>query len=139
MCVCVCVYVCVHVCVAQSVMSDSLRPHGLYLARFLCPWNSSGKNTRVDCHSFLQGNLPDPRIKPGSPALQADSLLSEPLRKSLGSIYVRQHTIFVFLFLTCFILLNSVQESPQRYGSTVACLRVRVTEYNSSGRHNMLV
>ena len=24
------------------------------------------------------GDLPDPRIKPGSPALQADSLLSEP-------------------------------------------------------------
>ena len=24
------------------------------------------------------GDLPDPRIKPGSPALQADSVLSEP-------------------------------------------------------------
>ena len=47
--------VCVQVCVSQSVMSGSLRPHRLYLARFLCPWNSSGKNTRVDCHSFLQG------------------------------------------------------------------------------------
>ena len=46
--------------------------------------------------------------------------------------------MFVFLFLTYFILLNSVQESPQRCGLTVACLRVRVTEYNSSGRHNML-
>ena len=29
--------------------------------------------------SFLPpGDLPDPGIKPGSPALQADSLLSEP-------------------------------------------------------------
>ena len=27
---------------------------------------------------FSPGNLPDPGIKPGSPALQADSLLSEP-------------------------------------------------------------
>ena len=27
------------------------------------------------------GNLPDPGIEPGSPALQADSLLSEPSRK----------------------------------------------------------
>ena len=26
------------------------------------------------------GDLPDPRIEPASPALQADSLLSEPLR-----------------------------------------------------------
>ena len=29
-------------------------------------------------HSLLQGNLPDPGIEPRSPALQADSLLSEP-------------------------------------------------------------
>ena len=29
------------------------------------------------------GNLPDPGIKPASPALQADSLLSEPLGKPI--------------------------------------------------------
>ena len=38
----------------------------------------SGKNTGVGCHFLLQGNLPDPGIKPRSPELQADSLLSEP-------------------------------------------------------------
>ena len=32
----------------------------------------------MGCHPFFQGNLPDPRIKPTSPALQADSLPSEP-------------------------------------------------------------
>ena len=36
-------------------MSSSLRPHGLWPVRLLCPWNSLGKNTRVDCYSFLQG------------------------------------------------------------------------------------
>ena len=30
------------------------------------------------------GDLPDPGIKPGSPALQADSLLSEPPGKPCG-------------------------------------------------------
>ena len=30
------------------------------------------------------GNLPDPRIEPGSPALQADTLLSEPPGKPDG-------------------------------------------------------
>ena len=30
------------------------------------------------CHFLLQGNLPDPGIKPRSPALQADALPSEP-------------------------------------------------------------
>ena len=39
------------------------------------------KHTRMGSHVLLLGNLPDPGIKPGSPALQADSLLSEPPRK----------------------------------------------------------
>ena len=46
-----------------------------------CPWNSRGKNTGVGSHFFLQGifpNQPNPGIKPGSPALQEDSLSSEP-------------------------------------------------------------
>ena len=43
------------VCVSHSVMSDSLRPHGLWFARLLCPWNSPGKNTGVGCHLLLQG------------------------------------------------------------------------------------
>ena len=38
-----------------SVVSDSLRPYGLWPARLLCPWNFPGKNTGVDCHSLLQG------------------------------------------------------------------------------------
>ena len=47
--------------------------------RLPCPWDYPGKNTGMGCHCLLQGNLPDPGIEPGSPALQADSLLSEPL------------------------------------------------------------
>ena len=42
------------------------------------PWNSPGKNTGVGSHSLLQG------IEPGSPALQADSLLSEPPEKPIN-------------------------------------------------------
>ena len=38
-----------------SVVSDSLRPYGLWPTRLLCPWNFPGKNTGVDCHSLLQG------------------------------------------------------------------------------------
>ena len=30
--------------VSCSVMSDSLRPHGLYPTRLLCPWDSPGKD-----------------------------------------------------------------------------------------------
>ena len=40
-----------------SVVFDSLWPHELYPARFLCPWNYPGKNTGVGCHALLQGIL----------------------------------------------------------------------------------
>ena len=39
-------------------MSDPLRPYGLQPARLLRPWDSSGKNTGVDCHALLQGIFP---------------------------------------------------------------------------------
>ena len=45
----------VYVCVSHSVVSDSLRPRGLWPARFLCAWNSPGKNVGVSSHSLLQG------------------------------------------------------------------------------------
>ena len=44
---------CVHLSyVAQSCLI--LRPHGLWPARLLCPWDSAGKNARVSCHFLLQ-------------------------------------------------------------------------------------
>ena len=42
------------VCISCSVMTDSLRPHGVHPSRLLCPWNSPGKNTGVGCHFLLQ-------------------------------------------------------------------------------------
>ena len=39
-----------------SVVSDSVRPCGLWPTRLLCPWDCPGKNTGVDCH--LQGIFP---------------------------------------------------------------------------------
>ena len=55
-----------------SVMSDYLQPHGLYR-----PWNSPGQSTGVDSLSLSPEELPNPGIKPGSPALQMDSLPTE--------------------------------------------------------------
>ena len=37
-----------------SVMSNSLRPHGLQPARLFSPWNFPGKNTGVECYFLLQ-------------------------------------------------------------------------------------
>ena len=43
----------IHESEIHSVVSDSLRPHGLY-----SPWNSPGQNTRVCSLSLLQGIFP---------------------------------------------------------------------------------
>ena len=57
--------------VSHSIMSNSLWPRGLQPTRLLYPWSFPGKNTGVGCHSLLQVGLPNPGIKPRSPALQA--------------------------------------------------------------------
>ena len=46
-----------YVCVSSAAQSclNLFRPHGLQLTRLLCPWNSPGKNTGVDCHFLFQG------------------------------------------------------------------------------------
>ena len=73
---------------SHSVVSNSLRPHGLQPARLLCPWDFPGKKTGVGCHFLLQGIFPTqvsnlsllcflhwqvgslPLSHPGSPAYQ---------------------------------------------------------------------
>ena len=50
----VCVDICVCVLVAQ-IMSESLRPHGLWPTRLFYPWDPPGKDTGVSCLSLLQG------------------------------------------------------------------------------------
>ena len=91
-CVCVCVCVCVF---SLSVMSDSLWPHGL--TRLLCPWDSPGKNTEVGGHTL--GDLLNPGIEPRSPALQADSLPSEPPGKPNFSLLSPKYNMPVRFYL----------------------------------------
>ena len=45
---------------SRSVMSDSLRPHGLY-----SPWNSPGQNTGMGSLSRLQEIIPTQGLNPG--------------------------------------------------------------------------
>ena len=49
-------------CESHSVMSDTLRPHGLY-----SPWNYPGQNTGVGGCSLLQEIFPTLGLKPGLP------------------------------------------------------------------------
>ena len=67
----------------KVLVSDSLRPHELQPTRLLCPWDFPGKSTDWSGLPCLSPEgLPNPGSEPGSPALQADSLLSEPPGKS---------------------------------------------------------
>ena len=79
---------------SHSVMPDSLQPHGLYR-----PWNSPGQNTGVGSLFLPPGDLPNPGIKPRSPASKADSLPAEPQGKpkniGVGSLSLPQ-----WIFLT---------------------------------------
>ena len=47
---------------SHSVVSNSLRPHGLY-----SPWNSPGQNTGVGSLSLLQGSFQIQGLNPGFP------------------------------------------------------------------------
>ena len=51
--------------VAQSCLT--LRPHGLYPTRLLCPWGFPGNSIGVDCHFLLQGIFPTQRSNLGLP------------------------------------------------------------------------
>ena len=66
------------VCFSHSVVSDSLRPHGLLPARLLCPWGFSRQESwsRLPCPP--PEDHPNSGMEPRSPTLQVDSLLSEP-------------------------------------------------------------
>ena len=57
----------------NSVVSDSLWPHGLYRS-----WNSLGQNTGVGSLIPSPVDLHNPGIKQGSSALPVDSLPAEP-------------------------------------------------------------
>ena len=48
----------------RSVVSHSLRPHGLWPTRLPWPWDSPGTSTGVGCHALLQGIFPPQRLNP---------------------------------------------------------------------------
>ena len=50
-----------------SIMSNSLQPRGLKLARLLWPWDFPGNSTGVGCLFLLQGIFPTQGLNPGLP------------------------------------------------------------------------
>ena len=67
----------------HSVMANFLQPHGLYPTSLLCPWGFSRQGYWSGLPCPPPGDLPNPGIEDGCPALQVDSLPSEPPGKIL--------------------------------------------------------
>ena len=84
------------------------QPSILHLVVYIC-----------QCHSLTLSQLPLPRLCPQVRSLRL-GLYSCPATRFistvfLDSIYVRQHTVFVFLFLTYFTLYDRLQAHPSHY------------------------
>ena len=77
---------CLTLCDLMNCSPPSFSVHGILQARY---WSGLPFPS--------PGDLPEPRIKPRSPALQADSLLSEPPGESSSlHIEVLTHGVMVF-------------------------------------------
>ena len=71
--------ICLHCMLSCSVVSDSLQPYELWPARLLCPRDSPGKTSGVDCCFLLQGIfLTHVWMEPMSPALAGGFFTTEP-------------------------------------------------------------
>ena len=82
-----------------SVVSDSVRPHGLQPTRLLRPWDSPGKNIGVGCHFLLQCM----KVESESEVAQSCPTLSDPMDCSLPGSSI--HGIFqLALVKSCFLL-----------------------------------
>ena len=115
---------------SHSVTSNSLWPHGLQPTRLLCPWGFSRQEYWSGLPCSPQGDLPNPWIKPRSPTLQADSLLSEPLGKP-KNIGVGSLSLLQGLFLTqesnwglmhCRQILHQLRYQGSPSGSHSPCI-----------------
>ena len=74
-----------YIVLSFSVVSHSLQPHGLQPIRLLSPWGFSRQEYWSGLPWPPPENLHNPGIEPKSPALQADSLLSEPPEKPMNT------------------------------------------------------
>ena len=73
---------------SRSVVSDSLRPHGLQPTRLLHPWDFPGKSTGVGCHCLLQCM----KVESENEVAQSCLTLSDPMDCSLPGSSI--HGIF---------------------------------------------
>ena len=86
---CYAVLSCVQVCNPMDYSPSGSSVHG----------DSPGKNTGVDCHAFLQGNLPNPGIQPRSP----NDNISQLYTKQTFKYSCKAFFMIIYKFKTVFL------------------------------------
>ena len=111
-------------CCMCSVMSYSLRLHGLQPARLLCPWNFPGKDTGVVCHFLLQGICPAQGWKLHFLHWQADSLPLSHLRrpKFIGSSSNSPGPLLLICLYQNSLPLTQYEDSPFAKAKVTKCI-----------------
>ena len=114
---------------SHLVMSDSLRPHGLY-----GPWNSPGQNTGVGSHSLRQGIFPAQGSNPGLPhcrwifyqwvAYPFSSRSSRTQESDQGLLHCRQ-SLYQLIYQGGPSVLKKEESPGEENGNTVhySCLK----------------
>ena len=118
----------------HSVVSDTSWPYGLQPARFLCPWDSPGKNTRVGSHPLLQEIIPTQGSNLGLlHCMQIFFLPSEPPRKP-GLMLQSYITVPGWMWVCGFkhFEKNNLNCGPQTLGAVREKLRIFATSSRPS-------
>ena len=81
---------------SRSVVSDSLRPHGLWPTMLLCPRDFPGKSTGVGCHFLLERIFLTQGLNPGLPHCRQMlyCLSHQEIRQKKTAFFGRQKCIF---------------------------------------------
>ena len=110
---------------SRSVMSDSLRPHGLHPVRLLefCLWNFPGKNTGAGCHFLLQRIFPTEGSNPHLLCLLHGRQILYHWATWEAHISVCGY-IFFFIFLFHYGLSQDTESSSLYYTVGPCCLSI---------------
>ena len=106
-------------------MEENLKKQYVYINTQICPWGFFRQEYWSGLPFPSPGDLPDPGIKPKSPALQVDSLPSEPPEKPKNNI------------VGCRSLLQGIFPTQESNWSLLHCRWILYQSYQGSpNKHN---
>ena len=101
----------------RSVVSDSLRPHGLWPTKFFYPWDFPGKSPVAGYHFLLQGIFPTEGFESESPTL-AGGIYQWAMWEALhiAGQGLKEHTPCVLQSLRVLIIVEELEKTMEPRG-----------------------